>query len=209
IRPCDSTLDDCPVFGRGRNIDDKHGVTSILTPQQLNDLAQFQKTLTVATKVGTGDQVVFAGTLALKRAKIAFRKRGGGEFVVEGTLSSPPGPLDVAAGVTLSLATPGGEQMAILSNTVAMKPKGKGFAGRAQGSGGTMVVKLRTLSGGSMRLTATGKGSGVGVLDTGNLNLTVALEAEVANSTETANFVKTRSGQGKKRVFQLPRRGKA
>jgi DNA-binding beta-propeller fold protein YncE len=209
IRPCDSTLDDCPVFGRGRNIDDKHGVTSILTPQQLNDLAAFQKTLTLDTKVGTGDQVVFAGTLTLNRAKIAFPKRGGGAFAVDGIVSAPPGPLDVGAGVTLSLATPGGEQMAIFSRVVPMKSKGKGFAGRMRAGGGTVLVKLRTLAGGAMRLTASGRGTDVELLDTGNRTLTVALEASLANSTRKANFVKTRTIQGKKRVFQLARKGKS
>jgi DNA-binding beta-propeller fold protein YncE len=209
IRACDSTLDDCPVFGRGRNIDDKHGVTSILTPQQLNDLTAFQKTLTLGTKVGTGDQVVFAGTLTLNRARLAFPKRGGGSFAIDGTLSAPPGPLDLGAGVTVSLAMPDGEEMAIFSRPMPMKAKGKGFAGRVRGSDGTTVVKLRALAGGRMRLTASGKETGVGVLDTGNRILTVALEVKLANSTAEANFVKTRNVQGKTRVFQLARRGKS
>jgi hypothetical protein len=209
IRACDSTLDDCPIFGRGRNIDDKHGATSILTPQQLNDLAAFQKTLTVDTKVGTGDQVVFPGALVLNRAKIAFPKRGGGTFAVDAIASSPPGPLDVGGGVTVSLATPGGEQMAIFSRTVPMAAKRKGFAGRAQGAGGTTIVKLRDLGRGSMRLTASGKGPEVGTLDTGNLNLTVALEVNLANSTKQATFVKTRGLRAKKRVLQLARKGKS
>src|SRR5439155_1995307 len=98
VRPCDSNLDDCLVFGRGRNLDDRHGVTSILTPQQLNELTAFQKTLTLETRVGTGDQVVLAGTLALSHARLAFPRRGGGAFAAAGVLSPPPAPLYRAAG---------------------------------------------------------------------------------------------------------------
>jgi len=176
VRPCDSTLDDCLVFGRGRNVDDQHGVTSILTPQQLNELTAFQKTLTLETRVGTADQVVFAGTLALSDARLAFPRRGGGAFAAAGVLSSSPGPLEVGAGVALSVATPGGERMAIFSRSIPMKAERKGFAGRFDTTGGTAVVKFRDLGGGRMRLTSRGKGADVRALDTGRRALPVALE---------------------------------
>ena len=203
VRPCDSTLDDCLVFGRGRNLDDRHGVTSILTPQQLNELTAFQKTLTLETRVGTGDQVVLAGTLALSHARLAFPRRGGGAFAAAGVLSSPPGPLDVGAGVALSVATPGGERMAIFSRSVPMKAARQGFAGRVDTSGGRAFVKLRDLGGGRMRLTARGRGADVRALDTGNRDLTLAVEVRLAGATRTASFVKTRSLHGKQRVFRL------
>src|SRR5213079_2339280 len=63
VRPCDTTVDDCLEAGRGRNLNGQHGVTSILTPQQLNDLVAFQKTLTLATIVGTNERVISAGAL--------------------------------------------------------------------------------------------------------------------------------------------------
>ena len=42
VRPCSTLLDECEVAGRGRNVDDLHGVTSLLSARQLNDLAAFQ-----------------------------------------------------------------------------------------------------------------------------------------------------------------------
>src|SRR5439155_24763328 len=97
VRPCDSTLDDCLVSGHGRNLDGRHGVTSILTPQQLNELTAFQKTLTRETRLEHGGRVVFAGALALTDARLTFPRRRGGSFAVSGVLSSAPGPLDIGA----------------------------------------------------------------------------------------------------------------
>src|SRR5439155_20881652 len=205
VRPCDSTLDDCLVSGHGRNLDDRHGVTSILTPQQLNELTAFQKTLTLATRVGTGERVVFAGALDLTAARLAFPRRGGGVLAARGILSASPGPLDVGAGVTLSVATPGGEQMVVFSRSVPMRARRKGFAGHVEMNRGRIVVKLRDLGGGRLRLAALGTGSDLRLLDTGNRDLTVALEVPLGGSTRTASFVKTRSLRGRKRVFRLAR----
>jgi hypothetical protein len=63
VRPCDTTVDDCLAAARGRNLNGRHGVTSILTPQQLNDLVAFQKTLTLATIVGTNERVIRARSI--------------------------------------------------------------------------------------------------------------------------------------------------
>jgi hypothetical protein len=80
VRACDTRVDDCMQAGRGRNLDDKHGATSMLTPQQLNDLTAFQKTLTLDTPVGVGDRVVNAGTLTVTRATLAFGRGGRASF---------------------------------------------------------------------------------------------------------------------------------
>ena len=84
-----------------------------------------------------------------------------------------------------------------------MKAERKGFAGRVDTSGGRAVVKLRDLGGGRMRLTARGRGADVRALDTGNRDLTLAVEVRLAGATRTASFVKTRSLHGKQRVFRL------
>jgi hypothetical protein len=70
-----------------------------------------------------------------------------------------------------------------------------------------VIVKLRDIGNGRLRLVATGKGTDVAVLDTGKTAVTFALEIHLANSSQTANFVKTRSLRSRKRVLQLARRG--
>ena len=91
-------------------------MTSILTPQQLNDLVAFQKTLTLATIVGTNERVISAGALDLSRVVLQFgtpkrlaRDRAIGRFSLKGQLRGTPGPLAPAKdGVVFSLATPQG-----------------------------------------------------------------------------------------------------
>jgi hypothetical protein len=200
VRPCDSRLDDCLEAGRGRNVDDKHGATSMLTPQQLNDLSAFQKTLTVDTPVGVGDRVVNAGTLTLTRASLVFGKRGKTSFAVGGTLSGSPSAVDPAAGVTFTVATPGGEEMVVFSRTLATERHGRSAVARVKESGAHVTVKLRALPGGRFRFTAQGSGSDLAALNTGNHDLTVALEMS------GVSFVKNRNLVGKKRVFRIPRR---
>src|SRR3989442_12094200 len=90
VRPCDTTVDDCLEAGRGRNLNGQHGGTAILTPQQLNDLVAFQKTLTLATIVGTNERVVSAGALDLSRVVLPFGNPKGkhalGRFSRQGQL---------------------------------------------------------------------------------------------------------------------------
>ena len=43
VMPCDSRFEDCDAPGAGRNVDDRHGVTSKLSLAQLNDLVAFLK----------------------------------------------------------------------------------------------------------------------------------------------------------------------
>src|SRR5262249_48339306 len=122
VRPCDPTLDDCLEAGRGRNLKDQHGVTSILTPQQLNDLVAFQRTLTLATTVGTNLRVVSAGALDLAKAQVKFPKpprkghaaSGKGSFAVSGVPRGAPTAVDPSSGVVFTIATPAGEQKAVL-----------------------------------------------------------------------------------------------
>ena len=180
-------------------------MTSILTPQQLNDLTAFQKTLTRETRLEHGGRVVFAGALALTDARLTFPRRRGGSFAVSGVLSSAPGPLDIGAGVTVSVATPAGEQMAIFSRSLPMRARRRGFIGRVETEGGAAVVKLRDLGGGKVRLRARAHGRDVRMLDADNRDITVAVEVPLAGSPSVATFVKTRSLRGGKRKFELAR----
>jgi DNA-binding beta-propeller fold protein YncE len=208
IRPCDSTLDDCLEPGRGRNLDDKHGVTHILTPQQLNDLVAFQKTLSLATVVGTNEAVLSVGTMDLKSVTLAFPKppkhaaavAGKGKFKVAGVLSGAPGAVDfTSAPTTLSIATPGDGVMEIVSRAITMKGKGKHFSGKSTDGGGTVTLSVKAGKGGTYRFTAAGSGLDLSALATGNQDLTVSIEA---GGTQ---FVRNRNLSGKKNVFKLPK----
>jgi hypothetical protein len=212
VRPCDPAVDDCLQPGRGRNVGGQHGVTAILTPAQLNDLVAFQKTLTVASIVGTNETYVRNTTLQLSRAVLAFPRtvRGrraraaGGRFSVRGTLPRPPAPIDPRRdGVVLSLATPQGERMEIVSRSLVMKGRGRRLVGRTRATGRVTLALVRRGSG--YRFTASGRGLDLSALapDAGDLrsrDLTVTLEVG-----GTA-FVGNRNLSGKKNVFKLRRR---
>ena len=212
VRPCDPTLDDCLEAGRGRNLNGQHGVTSILTPQQLNDLVAFQKTLTLATIVGTNERVISAGALDLSRVVLQFgtpkrlaRDRAIGRFSLKGQLRGAPGPLAPAKdGVAFSLATPQGEQMAILARTLAMKGGGRRLVGRSSEGGGVVTLALvRTRRG--YRFTARGRRLDFAALapdagDPKSRDLTVAFEVS------GASFVRNRNLVVKRNVFKLSRR---
>jgi len=207
VRPCDSTFDNCLQPGRGRNLDRLHGTTDILTPQQLNDLVAFQNGLTLATVVGTDERAVSAGTMDLKIAILKFPKapkkggapKGKGSFKVAGVLKGAPDPIDPASGVTLSIATPGGGLMQILSRTITMKGKGKRFSGKSTEGGGVVTFTVTAGKGGVYRFAASGTGLDLSVLDTGNRDLTVSIEVS------GDQFVKNRNLTGKKNVFKLAR----
>ena len=208
VRPCDPTLDDCLQAGRGRNLKDQHGVTSILTPAQLNDLVAFEKTLSLATVVGTNQPAFTAGTLDLNRAVLHFPKpprrghararSGKSSFAFVGILRGVPS-LPGSGDLVLSIATPNGEQMAIFTRTLKLKGTARSSSGRSTQGGGVVILRLRA-AGGTFRVSATGKGLDLSALDTGNRDLTVALE--VAG----AQFVRNRNLVGKKNVFKLPRK---
>jgi len=126
---CNASLDDCLQPGRGRNISGQHGVTAMLTPQQLNDLVAFEKTLTTGTVVGGEQTQLRTGMLSLSRVVLQFPRRGKhgkpprpgarGGVAVSGVLSPDAGSrVDPSAGVSVSLAAPDGEQMAVLAADV-------------------------------------------------------------------------------------------
>jgi DNA-binding beta-propeller fold protein YncE len=211
VRPCDNSVDDCLKAGRGRNLNGQHGVTDMLTPQQLNDLVAFQNTLTTGTVVAE-QRDLNAGELELKRAMVRFprqpkkgkkkaRKRTRGSFVVQGILRGSTAAVDPKAdGVLFSIATPAGEQMAIVSHTLKVKGHGRRITGRARSSQGRIRVTLVRLSGGRYRFKATGKRVDMSELDSGNRDLMVAFEIGDATFAHSRNLV------GKRNVFRISRK---
>jgi hypothetical protein len=210
VRPCDSRLDDCFQAGRGRNVDDQHGVTSILTPGQLNDLVAFQKALALGTAVADSGTTLRPGTLVVKRAVMRFpkeRRRGrrarGASIHLAGTLNGLD--VDLSNGLAFSLATPGGETMTSLALDFPGR-SARRLAGRTSVAGGVVTLVVRRSRGG-YRFVARGRRLDLAAFDTRaagtNPDLTVAFEIG------DATFVKNRSLaplKGRKDVYRLPKR---
>jgi hypothetical protein len=214
IRPCNTTLDDCMQAGRGRNLRgasgvEAHGATSSLTPQQLNDLVDFQNALTLTTRVGTNERVLNAGTMQLKKLVLTFPKKkkkngktvGRGRILATGTLSGASG--DPSSGVVVSLAVPAGDRMAVLEQSVTARGKGRRFSGPA--AGGVLALALKP-KGGGFAFTLKGKKLDLSTLDTGNRDLTVAIELAKSGDFAAAQFVQNRTLSGKRNVFKLPKK---
>jgi hypothetical protein len=107
--------------------------------------------------------------------------------------------VDPRAGLTLSIATPDGGTMSILSRTFTVKGKGARVRGRSTEGGGTVSVTLaRTRKG--FRFAAVGKRLDLAALDTANRDLTVSLEIGGTTFTLNRNLVE------KKGAFRLPRK---
>ncbi|MCW5892093.1 MAG: hypothetical protein KIT14_16335 [bacterium] len=213
VRPCDTTLDACLAAGRGRNLDEKHGGTAFLTPQQMNDLTRFQETLSVDTIVGQGDRAVHAGRLRMSRLQVATSKKGATTVAITGQLTDVPGALDPAAGLLLSFAMPGGKRMTIVERPMAMKAKGGSFVGEAA-DGSRLKLRMKS-AGGGWRFTLSGKKLDLAALDFGTpdgtvrrRDLTVAFEIASGSGTVPATFAQGRVLEGKKRKLALAKPGK-
>jgi DNA-binding beta-propeller fold protein YncE len=213
VRPCDTSVDDCFQPGHGRNVNDQHGTTSMLTPRQLNDLVEFQKALSVSTVVGGGRRVINAGKLSLRRAVLRLPKvpkkktatpRTKGSFVLVGELSG--GNVDLAAGATVSLAAPAGDRMDDRSFTFRGS-SAKRLSGHAGDGGGRVALRLKRRGDGTVRFAIMGRRVDVARFDTRALdtNPDITVAFEIGDMT----FVASRSLKAQKKsktVFTLPRR---
>ena len=210
-RPCNASLDACLQPGRGRNISGQHGVTAMLTPQQLNDLVAFEKTLTTGTVVGGEQTQLRTGMLSLSRVVLQFPRRGKhgkpprpgarGGVAVSGVLSPDAGSrVDPSAGVSVSLAAPDGEQMAVLAADVPLKGRGR-LRGHASLAGGKLTLTLSP-HGSGYRFTLAGQRLDLSSIDTGNRDLTVALVIAGTSFAQNRNVI------GKRNVFKLPHKTK-
>ena len=198
-------------LGRGRNLDRQHGTTDMLSPSQLNDLVAFQKTLSTATPVGSGEASLPFGILEIrgggwtvpkgKKGKPAPSPAGKTTLKLSGFLYGAPSTIDPSQGVTLELGTPGGEEMAIVSRAIALKG-GRTLRGKAPLARGKLVVTL-SKTGSRWKYTITGQKLDLAPLDLSNGTLTVAFA--VGDTT----FAKGRVFAQKKNVYKLPKRGRA
>jgi hypothetical protein len=93
--------------------------------------------------------------------------------------------------------------MMIAERTLTMH----GSARRASGHDGGLSLVLRR-KGDGFSFTAKGKGSDVALLDTGNPDLTVAIEFAKTGDFAQAQFVQNRNLVGKKNVLSLPKNKK-
>jgi len=202
IRPCDASVDDCARPGRGRNVSRQHGATEALTPSQLNDLVAFQRTLAGNSIGGTGAQVLQLGVLDL--SSVTLRPRGGGKkgrgrFAAAGVIFGAPGPIDPTTGLTVELGTPHGEVMAVVTRTVPLRRRGRGFSGHRATAEGRIVATLTPRGTGRYRFSIRATGSDLADLDTGNPDLTLALEIQGAQFVRERNLIQRRG------AFRLPR----
>ncbi len=134
VHSCLSRFGDCAVAGKGRNVDDLHGVTSMLSARQLNDLAAFE----AAPHGPTVEGVAIHGTaLTLKKVRAKFGKKAGKDvltLVATAALASGQA-FDPAAGeVAVTIGVPAADQttMTIVGWTFAAGGLG-GRKGRFHG----------------------------------------------------------------------------
>jgi hypothetical protein len=214
VRFCDTTETDCDQKGLGRNLDDLHGVTSVLTPQQLNDLVAFQKA--PHNPVGATETVVQAGRLSLGKVVVDLGKRAGkGKFKIVGTAEPGALPVDpVAGGLSVTLAAAGGELMVLHEVTAApgvVKSKGASFKYKARQptpTQGAIAVTLKRQNNGTYKVVIKGKQADLSALQAAlggaPADVTVALVTGETQFVE--NRVLTAKQKGRKLVLQKRRR---
>ncbi len=213
VRACDPSLTDCMQPGRGRNVrltsgTEPHGATSFLTPQQLNDLVEFQNSLTLATRVGTNERSLNAGTMQVKKFVVAFPKQkkngttvGRARVLASGVLGSA---VQTGGDVVVSLGAPAGDRMAILEARFAANGGSKHFKGTM--AGGKVTLTLKRGKGAPVRFTLRGKGLDLSTLDTGNREFTLAIELGKSGDFADEQYAQSRVLTGKKNVFTLPKK---
>src|SRR5262249_19384617 len=178
IRFCNTRLTDCSQPRLGRNLNDLHGRTSFLTPQQLNDLVAFQRAPHGPVASGA-EATLKVGQLGLRTVVLKFGRRPGrSRFEVVG-LASPAGlPVDPeTAGLSLTLGVPAGETMAMhVTAGPAERTRGRRrIPYRSPPPDPPVAIHLTRLRFGDYRLVAKGRRADLGALDNGALDVTVAL----------------------------------
>jgi DNA-binding beta-propeller fold protein YncE len=182
VRSCRSSQADCDAPGMGRNVDEAHGKTAHLTPQQLNDLVAFQNA--PHNPVGSTGSTIQAGTLTLSKLVVNFGKKPGkGKFKVKGIVEAGTSGIGSAGGLSLTLAVPGGGQMdfiEVAADAADVKVKGDGKKIKYKAKDptpeiGKIKVSLKRRKSGDYKLVASGKKADLATLQNGATDLTVAL----------------------------------
>ncbi len=185
VRPCSTKLEEgneCRIAGKGRNIDDQHGVTSFLSAEQLNDLTAFQK-----APHGPINQTSFLRNIRMEPPRVDLRfgkKPTTAKLTVKGAAPLPAGRTLAPdqAGTRVSIALPAGEAMTIVPFSIpagAMKANGARttfrFAdrrGRVANGARKLIVKTK---GGRLRFLLVVAGTDLSVLRAPRPNYTIAL----------------------------------
>ena len=207
VRPCSTALDACAVRGRGRNVDDLHGVTSFLSARQLDALVAFQR----APHGPIADLPNLSNfALDVRQLKLRFGKRPGDDaLLLAGSAALPTGtqldPTKVV--VVLSLGVPAGERMAIVERTLpagsfVARRSGFRFADRR----GEVAAGLRSLTikvrGGEVTMKAVVKRADLATLRVRDPDLTIALEIGARTLASTRQY----ATNGKGTTTRLPKR---
>jgi hypothetical protein len=202
IRPCDSTREQCDAPGMGRNIDELHGKTAHLTPQQLNDLVEFQKA--PHNPVGSTGTSIVSGNLSIAKLVVNFGKKPGrAKFKLKGTVVAGTGVLDPSSGLSLTLAVPDGEHMSMLEvdadpASVVVKRGGKKIKYKAKNpipELGKVAVSLKRTKSGDYKLVASGKKADLGALQNGAKDYTVALVVGGTQLVENRLLTEKKNGR--------------
>jgi hypothetical protein len=194
------------VRGRGRNVDDRHGVTSFLSARQLNALVAFE--LAPHGPIADGANLDNFD-LTVQQLKLKFGKRAGSDslaLVAEAALPTGTG-LDLTNETAiLSIGIPAGERMTIVERIL---PPGSfvahgstyRFADRhgevADGLRG-VTVKVR---GTRVTMKAVMKKTDLTVLRVPNPDLTIALEVGTRTLASTRRY----ATNGKGTTTKLPK----
>jgi hypothetical protein len=209
VRPCATAVDDCLVRGRGRNVDDLHGVTSFLSARQLNALVAFQRAPhgPVADLPNLINADLVVGKLTLRAGKQPHRD----SLALQASADMPTGSVvdPVGQAVVLSIGVPAGERMAIVERTL---PPGsfvsRGSTFRFADRRGEIAAGLRALvlkvRGGRLAVKAAFKKADLAPLLVRDPDLTVALEIGTRTLASTRQYATNAKGT----VTTLPRRGR-
>jgi hypothetical protein len=202
ITPCSSALDDCRHADAGKNVDDLHGTTSVLTPRQLRQLEEFLD----APHSPAGGPVRLAQPLArIDRAKIRFGAGGGDDRLdLKATLTlAPSSSFEVqddrlAEAVTVSLADVDEEDVierSFAAGTLRANAAGTRFVmvDPAATQGIRRLLLKRIGDGPGWRVTVQGRNLDLGALDKNHI--TVAVEVGDDAFVRTRTFRQPRSGQ--------------
>jgi hypothetical protein len=213
VRPCLTKLEPCAIAGRGRNVDDQHGVTSFLSARQLNDLAEFEE---AAHGPIVEAHAITGAFLNVQGLKVRFGKKAGSDaLVVRGRADlSRTQSLDPASEpTTVSVGVPAGARMALFERTI---PPASFHANHAHTSfrfadrRGTQLGGLRALAVKvksnvlSFRMTAAG--IDLSALRVRDPDYTVALEVGDDTVGATQQFRTNRRGTVTKGPAAPPRK---
>jgi len=197
VRACLPRFGNCEVAGKGRNVDDLHGVTSFLSARQLNDLAAFEE----AAHGPIGETGAVRGTaLAIKRLRVKFGKAAGADklaLVATATVSGAQTFDPTAGDVVVSLGVPQGSRMTVVEWSFPQGTlTGKNGRFRAKGGPGAqngLRVASLVVKRGKLVLTVAAR-TDLAAFRGGTSDWTIAVEVGSDVAGTTRPFATKRKG---------------